>query len=243
MGEDGLATVAEYSPEVAYCAIWIFFAIEDVPPSELTTIVLRVELHSITDAQGLGNQAREHVGNEDDGIFPRSVQVIRVELILEALAGVTKIIRNLDEWVHTNERIVRDRVARSKRINQVMEVAVAALHTKRSKQFANPIAPAEVLTDIRVSANQGITGFGRHNRQEHRGSVHPIVGIGTCSVAEKIHIHPIKDGLGQLSSTSGSGGRRQEAVGADRGRTSRVTSNTTDRIIEPRGGRCVGGCG
>ena len=153
MGEDGLATVAEYSPEVTQGSVRIIAAIEDVPPSELTTIVLCVELHPITDAQGLGNQAREHIGNKDDGIFPRSVQVFRVKLILEALAGVTKIVCNLDEGVHTNERIACDLVARSKRINQVMEVAVAALHTKGSKQFANPIAPTEVLTDIRVSAN------------------------------------------------------------------------------------------
>ena len=164
MREDRLSTVAEYSTEVTHGTVRIFLAIEDVPPSELTTIVLGVELHPFANAQGLGDQAREHVRNEDDGVFPRSVQVGSVELILEALAGITKIIRNLDERIDACERTTRPAVTGSKRINQVMEVAVAALYAEGGKQFANPIAPAEVLTDIRIGSDQGIAAFGRHNR-------------------------------------------------------------------------------
>ena len=68
MREDRLSTVAEHSTEESERTVGVVGAIGDVPPSELSTIVLGIELHSVSDAQGLGNQAGEHLGDEDDEI-------------------------------------------------------------------------------------------------------------------------------------------------------------------------------
>jgi len=206
--EDGFRAVTENGAEEPEGPVRIVIAIEDVPPSELTTIVLSVELHAVRNAQGLGNQAGEHFGNEDDGIFVGGSEVVRIQFILESLtARVGALVGRADKRINPSPNVANQVIAGSKRIDQVMEVAVAALYAEGCEEFADSFAPAEVLTDIRISANQGITGFGRHNRQEHRGSVGPIVGVCTCSVTEKIHVHPIKDGLGQLSNSSIRGSR------------------------------------
>jgi hypothetical protein len=86
--EDGFSAIAINGPKISQSSVWVIYAIQDVPPGELATIVLSVELHSTTNAQGLGDQAREHFRNKDNGIFVRGSEVVGIKFILKSLGFI-----------------------------------------------------------------------------------------------------------------------------------------------------------
>lgn len=150
--EDGLASVGKNAAEETNRRIRVGLAIRDVPPCELAAIILRRELHVRTHAEGLRHKAGEHRRAEHDRIFVFSGQVVRVEVITHTTSGT---VRSAGVRANPNPRARTSVVvvAGEERINQVEVVPVGPLHTQGGKQLINPIAPAEVLSDISVRAD------------------------------------------------------------------------------------------
>ena len=204
--EDRLAAGGEDRPEETHRAVRIIVPIGNVAPAELATVVLRGELHRPKAGERLRNERGEDGRGKDDRVFVRSREVVGVEIVANATTSHSAG-GNFAGDGHTNIRTNPNPgicgfgiiVPRHKRIDQVEEVLVSALHTQRGKQFIYTIAPPEVFADRAVGLDDGIAGFVRHDRKKHRSAIHAAISFGAGSVTDKGEIDPIQDTLGQLN--------------------------------------------
>ena len=94
----------------------------------------------------------------------------------------------------------------------MMEVPICPLNAEGGQQLIDAIAPTEILADIRIRADQGVRGFGRHNRQKHGSTIDAVISIRASTVTEHVQVHAVKDALGQLFVFASSGGGQRKGA-------------------------------